>query len=305
MTSVVDFCTPAVPGEVHKYYGYSHNKFLKLPHINPVHTVTNAPAPNASTKRSPSKSKEHKTLRSVALSGNLALLRQFLQMVPDQLQAVNDPHPATGLTCLHFAASRGHLKIIQCLVEEYAVRVDSTDKEGETALLKAAYNGHYHVVEYLLDSNANIHQKDKDGWTALHNACSRGYFRIVRLLVDRKAKVDVRSKMGHTPLSKLNIAHVLVTYKLIFSMAVNAASKGYMSIVEYLLDEAHANPLIKNNFGEAAYDVSAAAGESYICEMLEKAGRRWWHLQHTEGVLNPSNKRASMFGATPLKTPVQ
>ncbi|CAO3628540.1 unnamed protein product [Mucor fragilis] len=279
MTSVIDFCTPAVPGEVHKYYGYSHNKFLKLPHINPVHTVTNAPASNAAAKRSPSKSKEHKTLRSVALSGNLALLRQFLQMVPDQLQAVNDPHPATGLTCLHFAASRGHLKIIQCLVEEYAVRVDSTDNEGETALLKAAYNGHYHVVEYLLDSNANIHQKDKDGWTALHNACSRGYFRIVRLLVDRNAKVDVRSKMGHTPL-------------------INAASKGYMSIVEYLLDEAHANPLIKNNFGEAAYDVSAAAGESYICEMLEKAGRRWWHLQHTEGVLNPSNKRASMFGAT-------
>ena len=56
-----------------------------------------------------------------------------------------------------------------------------------------------------------------------------------------------------------------------------------MTIVEYLLDEAHANPLIKNNFGEAAYDVSAAAGESYICEMLEKAGRKWWHLQHTEG----------------------
>ena len=129
MTSVVDFCTPAVPGEVHKYYGYSHN-------INPVHSVTNVPASNAATKRSPSKSKEHKTLRSVALSGNLALLRQFLQMVPDQLQAVNDPHPATGLTCLHFAASRGHLKIIQCLVEEYAVRVDSTDKEGEVCVEK-------------------------------------------------------------------------------------------------------------------------------------------------------------------------
>jgi ankyrin repeat protein len=68
--------------------------------------------------------------------------------------------------------------------------------------MKAAYNGHYHVVHYLLDSNANVHQKDKDGWTALHNACSRGYFRIVRLLVERKAKVDAKSKMGHTPLSK-------------------------------------------------------------------------------------------------------
>lgn len=58
---------------------------------------------------------------------------------------------------------------------------------------------------------------------------------------------------------------------------VNAASKGYMSIVEYLIDEAHANPLIKNSFGEAAYDVSAAAGESYICEMLQKAEKKWWN----------------------------
>lgn len=64
-----------------------------------------------------------------------------------------------------------------------------------------------------------------------------------------------------------------------------------MSIVEYLLDEAHANPLIKNNFGEAAYDVSAAAGESYICEMLEKAGRKWWHLQHTEGISSKIKKK--------------
>lgn len=131
MAAVLDFCTPAVPGETHKYYGYSHNKFIKLPHISPhVHNSTVNSSSSSSLKQQ-NKSKEHKTLRSVALSGNLALLRQFLQMVPDQLKAVNDPHPATGLTCLHFAASRGHLKIIQCLVEEYAVRVDSTDKEGE------------------------------------------------------------------------------------------------------------------------------------------------------------------------------
>lgn len=139
-------------------------------------------------------------------------------------------------------------------------------------------------MHYLLDSNANIHQKDKDGWTALHNACSRGYFRIVRLLVERKAKVDARSKMGHTPLSKFYMFCSRQKKNIDYNLSiVNAASKGYMSIVEYLLDEAHANPLIKNNFGEAAYDVSAAAGESYICEMLEKAGRKWWAIQHTEG----------------------
>ncbi|KAI9483650.1 MAG: FYVE zinc finger-domain-containing protein [Benjaminiella poitrasii] len=79
--------------------------------------------------------------------------------------------------------------------------------------------------------------------------------------------------MGHTPL-------------------INAASKGYISIVEFLLTEAHANPLIKNNFGEAAYDVSAAAGESYICEMLHKAGKYWWQMQHTNSRENGRHSAA-------------
>jgi hypothetical protein len=35
--------------------------------------------------------------------------------------------------------------------------------------------------------------------------------------------------------------------------------------------------------------VSAAAGESYICEMLHKAGKLWWQMQHTtEGTLKIS-----------------
>lgn len=69
--------------------------------------------------------------------------------------------------------------------------------------MKAAYNGHYHIVKYLVSKNANVHLKDKDGWTALHNACARGYLPITRLLIEKGARVDVKSKMGHTPLSEL------------------------------------------------------------------------------------------------------
>ncbi|KAI8339852.1 FYVE zinc finger-domain-containing protein [Chlamydoabsidia padenii] len=74
---------------------------------------------------------------------------------------------------------------------------------------------------------------------------------------------------------------------------VNAASKGYISIVEYLLDEAHANPLLKNHIGEAAYDASAASREAYICEILEKAGKKWWHTQQMEGTNNNNNNPSS------------
>ncbi|KAL0137571.1 ankyrin [Mucor lusitanicus] len=247
--NILEFCTPPIPGQPHKYYGNAHNNFIKLPVAIPHTTIQKTVSTNNS-------------LHSIATSGNLTLLKSILPFLPTPQKAVNEPHPSTGLTPLHFAASRGHFNIVKYLVDDYSAVVDAKDREGETALLKAAYNGHYHIVKYLVSKNANIHSKDKDGWTALHNACARGFLPIARLLIEKGARVDVKSKMGHTPL-------------------INAASKGYISIVEYLLVESHANPLIKNNFGEAAYDVSAAAGESYICEMLHRAGKSWWQMQHS------------------------
>jgi hypothetical protein len=88
---------------------------------------------------------------------------------------------------------------------------DMEDKEGETAVHKAALNGHLNVIQYLLPERADVHCQDGDGWTALHNACSKGYLDIVRwlcesgdaaVIVDGVPGVDVRSKGGWTPLSK-------------------------------------------------------------------------------------------------------
>lgn len=161
-TTVIDFCTPPVPGERHKYYGDAHNKFIKLPQLavqsspaitTPTTTTTNttvapvtrgaesnaaittlsprpSPQPAESTTHG-KKIEQQKTLHSLASTGNLAIFKQVLQLLPDPLKAVNDPHPSTGLTPIHFAASRGHVEIVRCLVEDYHVSVDSRDKEGE------------------------------------------------------------------------------------------------------------------------------------------------------------------------------
>jgi len=48
---------------------------------------------------------------------------------------------------------------------------------------------------------------------------------------------------------------------------VNAASKGHLPVVLYLLTKQSAHPLVRNKWGESAYDVAAAVFEIWICEV--------------------------------------
>ena len=45
--------------------------------------------------------------------------------------------------------------------------------QTQTALHKAALNGHLPIIKYLLPGKADVQARDADGWTALHNACSK------------------------------------------------------------------------------------------------------------------------------------
>ena len=48
---------------------------------------------------------------------------------------------------------------------------------------------------------------------------------------------------------------------------MNASSKGHLPVVLYLLTKQNADPLIRNKWGETAYDVAAAVFEVRICEV--------------------------------------
>ncbi|EKM80171.1 hypothetical protein AGABI1DRAFT_91442 [Agaricus bisporus var. burnettii JB137-S8] len=221
----------------------------------PLQTSLQAPA---LTLPSPA---QLESLYAAASSGDLPLLKRLFRSAVEsndvqQFSLANDASTRTGYTALHASA----------IVEECGAMPDLEDREGETALHKVALNGHMPIVSYLLPSKADVHARDADGWTALHNACSKGYLDIVKYLcekggastpVDSVPGVDVRSKDGWTPL-------------------MNAASKGHLPVVLYLLTKQDANPLIRNNWGETAYDAAAAVFEVWICEVLQQAEAERW-----------------------------
>ena len=70
--------------------------------------------------------------------------------------------------------------------------VESVDKDGKTALHRAAQNGHAEIVRILLEAKAKMEATNGDGRTPLHWAAYWGSTEIVKVLLDAKANLEVR-----------------------------------------------------------------------------------------------------------------
>lgn len=71
---------------------------------------------------------------------------------------------------------------------------------GLSILHWASDRGHISVVEYLLELKAQVNATDNEGQTPLHYACSCGHIDIVKLLVQHSADVSFKDVEGYTPL---------------------------------------------------------------------------------------------------------
>jgi ankyrin repeat protein len=90
---------------------------------------------------------------------------------------VNKP----GWTALHYAASKGHLDIMNLLLENHAY-IDADSPNGTTPLMMAAQYGTPAAVKLLLDAGADPHLKNSLGLTALDFATQAERPDAVKLL---------------------------------------------------------------------------------------------------------------------------
>ncbi|MBK6613104.1 ankyrin repeat domain-containing protein [Ottowia sp.] len=97
-------------------------------------------------------------LMMAALKGQLDIAKRLIAKGAD----VNKP----GWAPLHYAATHGHLQVMDLLLEEHAF-IDAQSPNGTTPLMMAASYGSPEAVKLLIEAGADIHMRNQKGLTAL------------------------------------------------------------------------------------------------------------------------------------------
>jgi uncharacterized protein len=158
---------------------------------------------------------------------------------PNTLEAVR------GETGLMVALREKAMKTFEALLNAREINLEIRARNGDTALMIAAYTNNQPAVEALLAHKAEANQT---GWTALHYAAAVGNNPIVQLLLEHHAYIDAESPNKTTPI-------------------MMAARGGHILTVKLLLDEG-ADLTLKNDQGMSALDFARKHDKQDIVDGL-------------------------------------
>ncbi len=169
--------------------------------------------------------------------------RQLLQRGFDP----NTVEPERFDTGLILAVRIKSWKVFAVLLEARGIQLDARSRNGDTALMVAAFNGEAAAAIRLIDKGAEI---NRPGWTALHYAAASGNLPILRKLLAHSAYIDAESPNKTTPL-------------------MLAARAGHTKAVQLLLEEG-ADVLLKNELGLDAVDFARSQQRTEIARLLDE-----------------------------------
>ena len=168
---------------------------------------------------------------------------------------------------------------------EIGCNVNVTNEMNQTPLHLASENGHYQIVELLLDYDAEIDKADVFQQTALHLAANEGFMTIVQKLLKHGAKIDLLDSIGRSALymaiwsDKLQVAELLLKHGAkdhgfkdidISSILSDASYEGCYEVCRILLE----NGANVDGLAELYTPLHYAADEGHleIIELLIKNG---------------------------------
>ena len=124
-------------------------------------------------------------LMLVALRGQVDLVKKLIDRGAD----VNK----TGWTALHYAATNGHLEIMNLLLEHHAY-IDAESPNATTPLMMAAHYGSADAVRLLLSAGADPALKNQLGMSAIDFANKANRTEAAELIASVRRKEQPRGR---------------------------------------------------------------------------------------------------------------
>ena len=98
------------------------------------------------------------------------------------------------------ASRRGDLFAVKHYTRKFPDTIGARDAFLYTPLHWAAVQGHWDVVEVLVERDADVNAIGGDGGTPLHLASHHDRPDMIRLLLDQGADLSIQNRWGRTPL---------------------------------------------------------------------------------------------------------
>ena len=194
------------------------------------------------------------------LAAGLARAKDRCAETAEAVQALHedDRYQATSLL---FAASRLGCEAQARALLDRGAAIDAKDREGKTALAKAAEADKLPLIKLLLERGANVNARAVNGSTPLFFAAEQDRGAVVALLLERGADPNLPGRNGVRPLA---------------AAAFNGSTE---SVAE--LSKFGADPNALDDDGSGAIVYAAGHGYASVVALLLQAGvdvnRRYAH----------------------------
>ncbi|XP_076235051.1 uncharacterized protein LOC143179622 [Calliopsis andreniformis] len=160
-----------------------------------------------------------------------------------------------GLTALHCAASRGHARCVEALVNLCGAHPDHVDDNGCSALHYAATLGHADATALILKLGADPNRQDRKGRTPALCAAAKGQLETLKILAQHGGSLYARTVRG------TGVAH-------------EAVASGRIELIKWLAKKRPSTLDVATHDGKTPLHVAALHGHLDACKVLLDNGAR-------------------------------